>query len=163
MLFYSLLARYQSRPVRGIPFQGLESKMPRRETLLPSSLLQTVCGHFLSQMGVACTQTWEKSLKKENFSLSPNLYSCSSQQWGSKALLGQTCPLESPCSLSNIGHLVYLPPNHTTTWWDDLVLLRSQSSPKASLLTPILCFLNLYHLLVLCSDDPVWETTLKTS
>lgn len=136
MLIYSLADRYQNRSAGGVPFQGLESKMPGRETLLLSSLLQAVCWCFLSQMGVAHTQTGEKSLKKENFSLSPNLYPCSSQQWGSKELLSQACPSESLHSLSNIGYLVYLPPNHATLWWDDLVLLRSQSSPTASLLTP---------------------------
>lgn len=142
------------------PFHGLQSKMPHHDTPLPSSLLQELYWCLLSQVELP-TQTWEKCLKIWNFALSTD--TCITPLVSKKldAALSNS-PLGN--HLSKIKNLVCLPPNCATTSQDVLVFFfRSQSSPTASLLNLILCFLNLCCLLVLCSDVPVWEITWETS
>lgn len=161
MLIYSLVATHQCRAVRGVPFPRAAKQ--NASPWYPSPFLPAAGALLVLAFpgGVAHTETWEKCLKNWNFSLSTD--TCITPLVSKKldAALSNS-PLGN--HLSKIKNLVCLPPNCATTLQDVLVFFfRSQSSPTASILNLILCFLNLSCLLVLCSDVPVWEITWETS
>lgn len=116
MLIYSLVARFQSGPVREILFWGLEIKMPCCETLLPCC--RQLAGAFFSRWEWLVLE--KKGLKKSSFSPSSNLAQIYilglASMESSKALLSPAAAQEAP-ALPPRRDIDILTPNQCYIWF----------------------------------------------